>query len=211
MHRMNKKTESGRKLNIFPDRDRFVSRSAKEMLLGQKGLVIWFTGLSGSGKSTLATALEQRLHEEGLLTEVLDGDKIRSGLNNNLDFSAEGRLENIRRIAEVSRLFCNCGIITLSAFISPTVKIRQMARDIIGDRDYFEIYLNTPIETCEKRDIKGLYKKAREGVIKDFTGVSSPYEAPLNPNMSIDTTDREVSDVIDEIIAAVEPLIKVTA
>lgn len=203
------KENKAEKLNIFPEREEFISRSQKQKLIKQKGLVIWFTGLSGSGKSTLARAVEQKLHAEKYLTEVLDGDKIRSGLNSNLDFTVEGRIENIRRIAEVSRLFCNCSVITLSAFISPTVSIRQMAREIIGEKDYFEVYLSTPIETCEQRDIKGLYKKAREGVIKDFTGVSSPYEAPLKPNLILDTTNRTVEDSVDEIYQAIHPLIRI--
>jgi adenylylsulfate kinase len=174
--------------NIFPDKDSFLGRSEKENLLNQRGLVVWFTGLSGSGKSTLAFSLEQLIYKEGFLTQVLDGDKIRNGLNSNLGFSDEDRIENIRRIAEVSKLFCDSGIVTISAFISPTNSIRAMARDIIGNDKFFEVFLNPPIEICEKRDIKGLYKKAREGTIKDFTGVSSPYENPGNANLTIDTS-----------------------
>ena len=185
--------------NIFPDRDQFVSRKAKEKIIKQKGLVIWFTGLSAAGKSTLAMALEKKLEKDGCLTEVLDGDKIRNGLNNNLGFSSEDRIENIRRIAEVSKLFCNCGIITISAFISPTVEIRQMARKIIGRKDFFEVYVSTPIEICEKRDSKGLYKKAREGIIKDFTGISAPYEIPLDPNIIMDTSDKSIEEAVKEI------------
>lgn len=185
--------------NIFPERDRFVYRKAKEKIIKQKGLVIWFTGLSAAGKSTLAMALERKLEKGGYLTEVLDGDKIRNGLNNNLGFSSEDRFENIRRIAEVSKLFCNCGIITISAFISPTVKIRQMARKIIGDKDFFEVYVSTPIDICEKRDNKGLYKKAREGIIKDFTGVTAPYEIPIDPDIIMDTSDKSVEEAVREI------------
>ena len=185
--------------NIFPDRDQFVSRKAKEKIIKQKGLVIWFTGLSAAGKSTPAMALEKKLEKDGCLTEVLDGDKIRNGLNNNLGFSSEDRIENIRRIAEVSKLFCNCGIITISAFISPTVEIRQMARKIIGRKDFFEVYVSTPIEICEKRDSKGLYKKAREGIIKDFTGISAPYEIPLDPNIIMDTSDKSIEEAVKEI------------
>ncbi|MBN1116713.1 MAG: adenylyl-sulfate kinase [Bacteroidales bacterium] len=191
------------KENIFPDRDQFVSRREKENVIKQKGLVIWFTGLSGSGKSTLATGLEKRLNSEGFLTEVLDGDKVRNGLNNNLGFSSDDRIENIRRIAEVSKLFCNCGVVTISAFISPTVEIRQMAREIIENKDFFEVYVSTPIEVCEQRDIKGLYKKAREGVIKDFTGVSAPYEAPLKPNIDMNTAGKTVEECVEEIYAEV--------
>ena len=185
--------------NIFPNRDNFIQRTAKEKLLNQKGLIIWFTGLSASGKSTLATALERKLHSEGFLTEVLDGDKIRNGLNKNLGFTTMDRVENIRRIAEVSKLFCKCGIITISAFISPTIEIRQMAREIAGDEDFFEIYVSTPLEVCEKRDSKELYKKARAGIIKDFTGISAPYEAPLKPDININTEGRSVEDCMLEI------------
>ena len=144
--------------NIFPDRDTFLERPAKEALLKQKGLVIWFTGLSASGKSTLAIALERKLYEKRILTQVLDGDKIRNGLNNNLSFTEVDRIENIRRIAEVGRLFSDCGVVALSAFISPTEAIRNMARSIIGDKNFFEVYVSTSLEVCEQRDPKGLYK-----------------------------------------------------
>lgn len=194
--------------NIFPYRDKFVSREEKERIIGQKGLVIWFTGLSGSGKSTLATALEQKFIQKDLLTEVLDGDKIRSGLNNNLDFTEEERIENIRRIAEVSKLFCQCGIITISAFISPTIQIRQMARKIIDNKDFFEVYVSTPLNVCEARDNKGLYKKAREGAIKNFTGISSPYEAPVNPDINMNTAGRTVDECVEEIYLNVKEQIK---
>ncbi len=194
--------------NIFPDRDKFVTRAEKEKVIGQKGLVIWFTGLSGSGKSTLATALERKLIQEGHLTEVLDGDKIRNGLNNNLGFTEEGRVENIRRIAEVSKLFCNCGVITISAFISPTIQIRQMARDIIDNKDFFEVYVSTPLEVCEDRDIKGLYKKAREGAIKNFTGISAPYEVPVKPDINMNTSGRSVEECIEEIFSQVREKIR---
>jgi adenylylsulfate kinase len=194
--------------NIFPERESFIERNPKEKVLNQKGLVIWFTGLSGSGKSTLSKTLEQKLHHAGHLTQVLDGDKIRNGLNNDLGFSEKDRTENIRRIAEVSKLFCQCGIITISAFISPTVEIRQMARKIIGENDFFEVYLNTPIETCEKRDNKGLYQKARKGEIKNFTGISSPYEDPLNPNIIMDTTDQDIEKSTDIIFKEVIDLVK---
>jgi adenylylsulfate kinase len=189
--------------NIFPDRDKFVSRNEKEKVVGQKGLVIWFTGLSGSGKSTLAMGLENELNKNGYLTEVLDGDKIRSGLNNNLGFTAIDRIENIRRIAEVSKLFCNCGVVTISAFISPTIEIRQMAREIIGNDDFFEVYVSTPIEVCESRDTKGLYKKAREGVVKDFTGVSAPYESPLKPDINMNTSGKSVEECVNTIFSEV--------
>jgi len=185
--------------NIFPNRDQFISRKTKEKIIKQKGLVIWFTGLSAAGKSTLAMALERKLEKDGYLTEVLDGDKIRDGLSSNLGFSPEDRSENIRRIAEVSKLFCNCGIITISAFISPTVEIRQMARKIVGEKDFFEVYVSTPVEICEKRDNKGLYKKARQGIIKDFTGISAPYEIPLDPHIIMDTSNKTIEEAAKEI------------
>lgn len=189
--------------NIFPNRDRFLGREEKEILLKQHGLVIWFTGLSASGKSTLAIALERMLYEKGLLTQVLDGDKIRNGLNNNLGFTAEDRIENIRRIAEVSKLFSDCGIIAISAFISPTNAIRSMARKIIGDKNFFEVFVSTPIEVCEERDPKGLYKKARAGIIPDFTGVSAPYEIPDDAQLSIDTSKYSVGEATQLIFDAV--------
>jgi adenylylsulfate kinase len=193
--------------NIFPDKERFLGKAEKEEFLNQKGLVIWFTGLSGSGKSTLAFSLEQLIFKKGILTQVLDGDKIRDGLNSNLGFSNEDRIENIRRIAEVSSLFCECGIVTISAFISPTHSIRAMARNIIGSESFFEIYLNTPIEICENRDIKGLYKKARAGLIKDFTGVSSPYENPMDANLMLDTSVYSIEESTRIIYEKIEPLL----
>lgn len=195
-------------LNIFPDRDQFLKRSDKEILLNQHGLVIWFTGLPASGKSTLAVALEQLLYSQKLLTQVLDGDKIRFGLNSNLGFTEDDRNENIRRIAEVGKLFCECGIITISAFISPTHSIRSMARAIIGSENFFEVYISTPLEVCEQRDPKGLYKKARAGVIQDFTGISAPYEIPENANLVIDTTHISIEEATHQIIQKVLPLVK---
>jgi adenylylsulfate kinase len=194
--------------NIFPDRDRFLERSDKESLLRQKGLVIWFTGLPASGKSTLAIALEKKLYAEGILTQVLDGDKIRNGLNNNLGFTEEDRNENIRRIAEVGRLFSDCGVVAISAFISPTHAIRKMARDIIGDANFFEIYVDTPLKICEERDPKGLYKKARAGLIRDFTGVSAPYEAPQDASLVIDTTRYSAEEGSRVIFERVLPVVK---
>lgn len=184
--------------NIFPDRDTFLGRTEKEAILKQRGVVIWFTGLSGSGKSTLALNLERYLHAKGILTQVLDGDKIRNGLNSNLEFSEIDRKENIRRVAEVAKLFSECGFVVLSAFISPTNEIRKMASDIIGD-DYVEIYVNTPMEVCERRDIKGLYAKARKGIIKNFTGIDSLYEEPENPRMTIDTSEISLSEAINQL------------
>ncbi len=194
--------------NIFPNRDRFLEREDKEILLNQHGLVIWFTGLSASGKSTLAIALEQKLYKNGLITQVLDGDKIRNGLNNNLGFAAQDRIENIRRIAEVSRLFSDCGIIAISAFISPTNAIRKMAQEIIGESNFFEVYVSTPIEVCEKRDPKGLYKKARAGIIPEFTGVSAPYEEPADAQLNINTSKYSVDEAAQLIYNSIAPLIK---
>ena len=182
--------------NIFPDFTRSIPREQKEQRLNQKGIVIWFTGLSGSGKSTLTYALERELFYNGYFTRVLDGDNIRSGINNNLGFTAGDRTENIRRIAEVARLFAQSGVITLAAFISPTITVRNMAKKIIGEDDFLEVYVSTPLEVCEKRDDKGLYAKARQGLIKDFTGVSAPFEAPEDPDFEIDTTDISVEECL---------------
>lgn len=176
--------------NIHPIFDRTLQRSDREKQLNQNAKVIWFTGLSGSGKSTLAIELEKQLYNLGYLCRILDGDNIRSGINNNLRFTEDDRMENIRRIAEVSKLFVDTGVITIAAFISPTNDIRRMAHDIIGEDDFLEVFVNTPIEVCEARDIKGLYKKARLGEIKDFTGVNAPFEPPLYPAITIDTSEE---------------------
>jgi len=185
--------------NIHPIFDRILSREEKENLLKQKGLVIWMTGLSGSGKSTIAIGLEKKLFEKGFLTQVLDGDNVRTGINNNLGFSEEDRTENIRRIAEVSKLFLNCGIVCINCFVSPTIEIRANAKKIIGD-DFLEVYINTPIEECEKRDVKGLYKKARAGEIKDFTGINAPFEAPSNPDIEIKTVGKTIEESVEELL-----------
>ena len=190
---------------IYPLHDKIIQRSEKESRLGQKSMVIWFTGLSGSGKTTLSLALEKYLFTRGYLTQILDGDNIRTGINNNLGFSGADRLENIRRIAEVARLFINCGVIAICAFISPTVQTRHLAREIIGEKDFLEIYVSTPIEECERRDIKGLYVKARRGEIAEFTGISSPYEIPRAPFLEINTMNRSVEECVEEIAAAVLP------
>jgi adenylylsulfate kinase len=174
--------------NIHPEFDKVVSRQAKEVRLKQKAKVIWFTGLSGSGKTTVSSAVEKKLFEMGHFTQLLDGDIIRSGINNNLGFSEEDRTENIRRIAEVSKLIMNCGVVVLCAFISPTDEIRRMAKEIIGADDFIEIFVDTPIEVCEQRDVKGLYQKARKGLIKDFTGVNAPFEKPQDADLVIDTS-----------------------
>ena len=168
-----------------------VTRQAKEKMFKQTGKILWFTGLSGSGKSTLANATEHRLHQLGYKTMVLDGDNIRMGLCKDLGFSDADRTENIRRIAEVAKLFAESGTIVLTAFISPFRSDRDAARQIIGD-DFIEIFVDTPLEICEQRDPKGLYKKARAGQIKGFTGIDSPYEAPLKPELKIDTTANDI-------------------
>lgn len=183
--------------HIYPIFDRMLQRNDREKLLGQKGIMLWFTGLSGSGKSTLAIALERELYNSGILCRILDGDNIRTGINNNLGFTETDRVENIRRIAEVAKLFVDCGVVTIAAFISPTEQIRQMAADIIGKDDFFEIYVNTPLEICEERDVKGLYKKARQGEIKNFTGISAPFEAPLNPAITIDTSACSLEESVN--------------
>jgi adenylylsulfate kinase len=183
--------------DIYPVFDRIYDRKVKEEILRQSAKVIWFTGLSGSGKTTLAANLEKELFFRRFFCQVLDGDNIRTGINNNLGFSAEDRMENIRRIAEVSRLLVNAGLITICSFISPTHEIRELARNIIGENDFIEIYLNPPLEVCEKRDTKGLYQKARAGIIKDFTGVSAPFEAPQSPDLEIDTSQLSIKESVD--------------
>jgi adenylylsulfate kinase len=189
--------------NIYPVFDRIYDRKVKEEILRQSAKVIWFTGLSGSGKTTLASNLEKELFFRRYFCQVLDGDNIRSGINNNLGFSKEDRLENIRRIAEVSKLMINTGIITICSFISPTDEIRDMARNIIGENDFIEIFLNPPLEVCEQRDTKGLYRKARAGEIKDFTGISAPFEAPANPDVEIDTSVTPIKDSVEMIFKAI--------
>lgn len=191
--------------HIYPIFDRMLGRADKEELLKQHGLMIWFTGLSGSGKSTIAIALERELQQRGLLCRILDGDNIRSGINNNLGFSAEDRVENIRRIAEVGKLFVDTGIITLAAFISPNNEIREMAAGIIGKEDFLEIYVSTPLEECERRDVKGLYAKARRGEIKNFTGISAPFEAPAHPDLSLDTSKLSLKESVDQLLDLILP------
>lgn len=194
--------------NIYPIFDRLLQRTAKEKLLNQKAKALWLTGLSGSGKSTIAQKLEAILYKEGFKTQVLDGDNIRSGLNNNLDFTVEGRKENVRRIAEVSKLFVDSGLVTINCFISPTTEIRNFAKSIIGEEDFLEVFINAPLSVCEDRDVKGLYKKARSGEIKNFTGIDSPYEAPQNPALEIKTDNLSVDQSAQIIFDFILPLIK---
>lgn len=194
--------------HIYPIFDKMLSRADKESLLQQHGVMVWFTGLSGSGKSTIAIALERELHKRGILCRILDGDNIRSGINNNLGFSETDRVENIRRIAEVSRLFVDTGIVTIAAFISPNNDIREMAARIIGPDDFLEVYVSTPLEECERRDVKGLYAKARKGEIKNFTGISAPFEAPLHPALTLDTSVLSLEESVNRLLALVLPKIK---
>ena len=182
-----------------------VTAEDREKLLNQKGCVIWFTGLSGSGKSTLANAVEQVLHQQGHHTYVLDGDNVRHGLNKNLGFSPEDREENIRRIGEVAKLFADAGTIVMTAFISPYRADRDQARTLIAEDRFVEVFVDCPLNVCEERDTKGLYKKARAGEIKEFTGISAPYESPLNPEVTVNTAARSIEECAQ---AVVETLVK---
>ena len=195
--------------NIYPIFDRMLAREDKEELLKQRSVMIWFTGLSGSGKSTIAIALERELHKRGLLCRILDGDNIRSGINNNLGFSPEDRVENIRRIAEVGKLFVDTGVITIAAFISPNNELREMASAIIGKADFLEVYVSTPLAECERRDVKGLYAKARKGEIKEFTGVSAPFEAPERPDLSLDTSVLSVEQSVNRLLELIVPKVEI--
>jgi len=194
--------------NIHPDFKGILQRSEKEAFLRQKAKALWMTGLSGSGKTTLAQGLEKMMYSKGFLTQILDGDNIRAGINNNLGFSDEDRTENIRRISEISKLFLDCGIITINCFVSPTIAIREQAKGIIGTNDFIEIYINTPIDICEARDVKGLYAKARKGEIQDFTGVNAPFEAPENPNLEIDAAGSSIEDNVQALYAFIRPLVQ---
>lgn len=185
--------------NVF-EQDLSVSRQQREEIKNQKGMVLWFTGLSGSGKSTVAAALHKHLTQRGLHSYLLDGDNIRLGINKDLDFSEEGRRENIRRIAEIAKLFVDAGIIVLTAFISPFREDRQSAAQVIGNADFKEVYVDCPLEVCEQRDVKGLYARARMGEIKQFTGIDSPYEPPLNPTITIETNNQTVEQCVNDII-----------
>ena len=173
--------------NIHTTFDRILDRSAKEKLLNQHSRVIWMTGLSGAGKTTIAQHLELALNNRGYLTQVLDGDNIRSGINNNLGFSEEDRYENIRRIAEVSKLLMDSGIICINSFISPTNDIREMAKGIIGRENFIEVFIDAPLDVCEQRDVKGLYEKARKGEIKNFTGIDAPFDKPMEAEIVLPT------------------------
>ncbi len=193
---------------LYPFFERILPQSEKEKLLNQRSKVIWLTGLSGSGKTTTALGLEKKLHQNGYLCKILDGDNIRTGINNNLSFTKEDRIENIRRIAEVSLLFLRCGVITINAFVSPTNEIRGIARKIIGNDNFIEVFVDTPLEICEKRDVKGLYKKAREGIIKNFTGISAPFEIPENTDLIIKTANKQIDETISEVYNFILPKIE---
>ena len=181
-----------------------VVQTDREELLDQKGCVIWFTGLSGSGKSTLALEVENKLHQRGNLTYVLDGDNVRHGLNKNLGFSPEDREENIRRIGEVAKLFADAGVIAMTAFISPYRADRDNARELLDEGRFVEIFVDCPLEVCEGRDTKGLYKKARAGEIKEFTGISAPYEAPDQPELTVNTSDLSLEECTGRVIVLLE-------
>ena len=185
--------------NIHPIFSQLLQRSDKENLLQQKAVCIWMTGLSGSGKSTIAQGLEKKLHDNGIVTTILDGDNVRSGINNNLGFSDEDRTENIRRIAEINKLFLQTGIVTINSFVSPTKDIRDLAKEIIGEQDFYEVYINASFDECAKRDVKGLYKKALNGEIKNFTGLDAPFEAPTNAALEIKTAEQTIEQSIETI------------
>ena len=177
-----------------------VDRADRVRLLGHPARTVWFTGLSGSGKSTLAAAVERRLVDQGVAAYVLDGDNVRHGLNRDLGFSPEDRAENIRRIGEVCRLFYDAGLVVLTAFISPYRSDREQVRQLHPDGDFIEVFVDTPLEICESRDVKGLYAKARAGAIAEFSGISAPYEDPLDPEVTVDTSRSSVDDCVDAII-----------
>lgn len=193
--------------NIFTVFDQILGRSDKEKLLKQHARVIWMTGFSGSGKTTIARGIELELNRRLFLTQILDGDNIRAGINNNLGFSEAERFENIRRISEVSKLFLNCGIICINSFISPTRKIRQIAYDIIGRENIIEIFVNAPLEVCEQRDTKGLYQKAREGKIKNFTGIDSPFDPPENPDLMLETDKLTIEESLNISLKYILPVV----
>ena len=197
----------GHSKNLFPH-NHYVNSTLRKKLIKQQPLLIWLSGLSGSGKSTIANKLEKKLYENGCLSYLLDGDNIRVGLNNDLDFTDEGRKENIRRIAEVSRLMIDAGLIVITAFISPFDKERELAKSLVLENNYFLVHVNCSVVKCEERDVKGLYKKARNGEIKNFTGIDSPYEIPKNPNLIVNTEKESINESVDKIFIAIKNKIK---
>ena len=194
--------------NLYSTKDSLLSRKDKEKLLNQKGICVWLTGLSGSGKTTIANFVSRQLHNDGVYTQVLDGDNVRLGINKNLSFSDQDRKENIRRIAEVAKLFVEAGVVTFCCFVSPTREMRKLAKNVIGENDFFEVFVSTNLETCETRDVKGLYKKARRGEIKDFTGVSSPFESPENPDLVLNTEDKSINEIGNTLISILNNKLK---
>jgi len=197
----------GHSKNLFPH-NHYVNSTLRKKLIKQQPLLIWLSGLSGSGKSTIANELEKKLYENGCLSYLLDGDNIRVGLNNDLGFTDEGRKENIRRIAEVSRLMIDAGLIVITAFISPFDKERKLAKSLVLENNYFLVHVNCSVAKCEERDVKGLYKKARNGEIKNFTGIDSPYEIPKDPNLIVDTEKENINESVDKIFIAIKNKIK---
>ena len=182
----------------------YISKTDREKMNGHKAICVWFTGLSGSGKSTLANGLERELYARGIKTFSLDGDNIRKGLSSDLGFSESDRIENLRRIGEVAKLMCDAGLVVTAAFVSPFKKDRQLIRNLLGS-DFFEIFVNTPLEVCEQRDVKGLYKKARSGEISNFTGVNSPFETPKNPDLQVNTVNQSIDQLVNTILEVVLP------
>lgn len=189
---------------VFPHHHN-IDKQKRNQQKQHNSFVIWFTGLSGSGKSTLANMLEQQLYSMGIHSYVLDGDNVRTGLNKDLDFSEAGRIENIRRISEVTKLFVDAGIVAITAFISPYAKDRELAKSLVGDASFIEVYLDCPLSVCEERDVKELYKKARAGTIKNFTGIDAPYEAPTNADLTIRTGSMTPDECIEAILKLVQP------
>jgi adenylylsulfate kinase len=194
-------------LNVIKH-DYKTTKTQREELHGHKSYLLWFTGLSGSGKSTLANLIEITLHKQGLSTYILDGDNIRQGINKDLSFTTEDRTENIRRIAEISNLMLDAGILTLAAFVSPYIKDREEVKQIVGIDNFIEIFLNTSLKECERRDVKGLYKKARSGEIKNMTGISAPYEAPINPDLEVITDEQPIEESVKIILEFINKKLK---
>ena len=194
-------------VNLFSSKHELISREDKEKLLNQKGVCLWLTGLSGSGKTTIAKTISKKLHKKGIITQVLDGDNIRIGINNNLSFSEEDRFENIRRTSEIGKLFVESGIVTICCLVSPTKKMREKAKSIIGASDFYEIYITTNLDACKKRDTKGLYEKAIRGEIKNFTGISAPYEKPNSPNLVVPTENISIEESSEILYNFAIPLI----
>ena len=193
--------------NLFSSKHELISREDKEKLLNQKGVCLWLTGLSGSGKTTIGKTISKKLHKKGIITQVLDGDNIRIGINNNLSFSEEDRLENIRITSEIGKLFVESGIVTICCLVSPTKKMREKAKSIIGASDFYEIYIATNLPECKKRDTKGLYEKAIRGEIKNFTGISAPYEKPNSPNLVVPTENISIEESSEILYNFAIPLI----